>query len=542
MSVAKSGMWRPLPVPPPSGVPVLLAAVETGPSSYTVRVSDLANVWSESLDRKAICLRGWSENTCIDPSDTPENMAKLLSCLRAALDTCQPDHNTTRITLSPAVPANAGEDGITIEMTCPLPGIGSLKWPIHLAKQQSSALASTLIFPLIQAQSDKSREIQSLIQTVRSKDAILTRLINGLEKSGTGLEHVFTSLSGRKKVTRSDAEDKVERLAPFNERDWREQLANDDTQFTTVDQLARSVFSKDELSPQINVGFDVSPAQDDWWRAFKATTPVPGQKPSSSEPASADGPNAPFSQGGPSDNDDSFQVQSTPPHLRLPASSSVGTVEEATYDDSTVGNNNSRVAKDAPSPALSDDSRQFETRKSPNPRQATDGEERLAARPIRSPSSRGSALHQAEDDSETASEASDSDEQVAALKPEPSTCLPPDSPKGRPNQKSGVIGTIGGSAPKSNSEVTATSLDEEASAAKSARPKRLGRIGGEATASSTESGKIWRGRTSGCAEGLSGTVQVRETSQERADRKREELKQELEKKTAAGPAKKKRRF
>ena len=34
----------------------------------------------------------------------------------------------------------------------------------------------------------------------------------------------------------------------------------------------------------------------------------------------------------------------------------------------------------------------------------------------------------------------------------------------------------------------------------------------------------------------------RETSQERADRKRDELKRELEKKAAAGPAKKKRKF
>jgi hypothetical protein len=36
--------------------------------------------------------------------------------------------------------------------------------------------------------------------------------------------------------------------------------------------------------------------------------------------------------------------------------------------------------------------------------------------------------------------------------------------------------------------------------------------------------------------------QVRETSQERADRKRAELQREMEKRAAAGPAKKKRRF
>jgi hypothetical protein len=35
---------------------------------------------------------------------------------------------------------------------------------------------------------------------------------------------------------------------------------------------------------------------------------------------------------------------------------------------------------------------------------------------------------------------------------------------------------------------------------------------------------------------------VRETSQERADRKRAELQKEIEKRAAAGPAKKKRKF
>ena len=46
-------MWRPLP-PFSNGLPPLFVSPSFGASAYTLHVTDLANVWSETLERKAI--------------------------------------------------------------------------------------------------------------------------------------------------------------------------------------------------------------------------------------------------------------------------------------------------------------------------------------------------------------------------------------------------------------------------------------------------------------------------------------------------------
>src|SRR5690242_19223257 len=122
---AGSVTWRPLPLQSAS-LPVLLVSAEMGPASYTIRLTDMANLWTETLERKDICMRGWCENTSIDPSDTPENMAKFLASLQSALDASQPGHENTSLSLSPAKD-DPTSDTLTLKLTCDLPGFKPLK-------------------------------------------------------------------------------------------------------------------------------------------------------------------------------------------------------------------------------------------------------------------------------------------------------------------------------------------------------------------------------------------------------------------------------
>lgn len=170
---------------------------------------------------------GWGEKTSIDPSDTPENMARFLASLQSALDSSQPGHGETSLGLSPAAAADAGDDGLTLRVTCALAGLAPLKWPVHLSKSPPSAIATDLVLPLVQAQYARKRQVESLLQALRHKDAVLNKLSDKREAMGTGLEHVFTALSGRRKVTRSIADDRVKGLAPFDERKWQQDLDRD---------------------------------------------------------------------------------------------------------------------------------------------------------------------------------------------------------------------------------------------------------------------------------------------------------------------------
>lgn len=540
MDSERPGTWRHLPLPASSGVPVLLVSLEMGPSSYAIRVSDMANIWAESLDRKAICMRGWSENTSIDPSDTAENMTKFLSCLKSTLDPNQTGHDETSLTLVPANSSDAGDDGITLNMTCPLPGFNALKWPIHLTKQPPSAIATNLVLPLIQAHLDRKQEVQSLIQMMVDKDSVVTKLSDKLEAMGTGLEHVFTALSGRKKVTRATAEDRVKGLAPFVERKWKKELGSDDAAPSSVNSLIQHVFADTGLEFRSTIEVDKSPELDKWWHDFLPTSQG-SQRKQGKVLASKRRATTPPPESTNRDDDDDFQVQSTPPHLQSTKKSAATSNVPPADDASTEGEGDSTIPDSNPPPVLSDRRRQPETNKPSNSRLgAIGGKKQPAPRRSPSPLPKSKAAKAPLDDEETASEASEDDATASA----PGSSPVP-SPK-KPAAKKGGLGRIGAGAVKPQQDPK-EKIPEELPPLKTKETvaRKLGTIGGGKISKSlkqededdTTRGRLATRKTSSQAE-----ERPRETSEERADRKREELKRDLEKKAAAGPAKKKRRF
>lgn len=512
--------WQPLPQASSSDIPMLLVSVDIGTAAYTVRITDLANIWVENLDRKAIFMRGWSENTSIDPSDTPENMAKFLSSLRSALDPTQPGHEQTALTLSPGSSTEAGDDGLTLLVTCPLPGFQPLKWPIHLKKSPPSAIATDLVLPLLEAQFARKQEVEALLQELSHKDTVITKLADKLEATGTGLEHVFTALSGKKKVARTAAEEKIKGLAPFRKHTWKESLKSYDNNPTNVGDLARNVFDGEGLNKRCLVQVDASPALDKWWHDFKGTSQLVHRS-KQQRTSSAKRSPSPATKSTNVEEDDDFQVQPTPPHLQ---------------------------SKNKSSPiAIADDA-------------STEGEEELAVKPPPQPSARNPESSQdtktnglrataapiSVDEDETASEASD-DEMCTTHGP--SSFLPAPAPS-KPITKAGGLGRIGGAAAKMRAMEAAETTEmkeniENQTTTKPHMPKKLGVIGKKPDTGGSKTSIVdstaKRGRPAEREESQNED-QLRETSQERADRRREELKNELQRKAAAGPAKKKRRF
>ncbi|TFB02720.1 hypothetical protein CCMA1212_004998 [Trichoderma ghanense] len=535
--------WRPLPQATSSDIPMLLVSVDIGTAAYTVRITDMANIWVESLDRKAIFMRGWSENTSIDPSDTPENMAKFLGSLRSALDPTQPGHEQTSLTLSPGSSADAGEDSLTLLVTCPLPGFRPLRWPIHLSKSPPSAIATHLVFPLLEAQFARKQEVESLVQALHQKDAVIGKLADKLEATGTGLEHVFTSLSGRKKVSRAAAEDKVKGLAPFRQDSWRSSLKAIDDCPTNVGDLARNVFDGEGLNRRCQIQVDASPALDKWWHGLKGTSQLVHRRKQQTAP-SAKKSLSPTAKSTSADDDD-FQVQPTPPHLRSKDKSSPVAIAD---DESTADEEDLTVepvpSDQDPRPSTGKPASRLASSGSGEPKPGTSLQDTKAT------GSRATAAPVPEDEVETASEASDEDMPSThpASSPEPTSKPVPVSP--RPTAKVGGLGRIGG-APKRRAAETAAAPDieetetaEDRTTTKPPAIKKLGHIGKKADTGSPKppgADSTKRGRPTEREEPQEED-ETRETSQERADRRREELKKELERKAAAGPAKKKRRF
>lgn len=557
-------MWRPLP-PFSNGLPPLFVSPSFGASAYTLHVTDLANVWSETLDRKTIFRRSIEEDTSIDLTEGPDQMVILLQKLQAAVDPSSPDHHQTSLTLAAASSSGSGGN-ITLLITCMLPGgLKPLKWPVNLFKLPPASLASELVLPLIQAQHSRTYEVQALAASLREKDAVIDRLVNKLAATGTGLENVFNSLSGKRKVTRAFANSQVKGLAPFDLSEWRATASRgpgaappDDVASLVQKALGDSEyldFSGSKISVHENL--------NGWWRdlgpepvvtAVPRPTPKASEEPQSLEPKTVTA----------DDDGDVFQVQATPPHLasKRAAQSNTG-YDDGTTDDEeaavipdscpitsrqqekrparigAIGGVGPKAAKAASRPSHSADAEDDDATVSESDHEAApssppkrdDRQLGITGRkPSRAKSSSPMTLAQPSQNDDAATDSDDASSEKQASSPRKTSSPPPAVAQ----RKRGGLGVIGGRnrrAQKSSSPV-AGEEDTVVEVPSKPKPRAIGAIGKRPHTGTPTSSEPVRG----------GSVEPELTEEQKAEQKRVELAKELERKAAAGPTKKKRKF
>ncbi|KAI1816827.1 XLF-domain-containing protein [Poronia punctata] len=307
-----SPKWFPLPGFP--DLPALLVSARFTPTSYELFVTDLANLWTEKLDRKAILLRSLQENTCIDLSDgDPEQWAVFMSKLQAAIDPTTSDHGLTSISIS-ASDDRKNQDGLNMHITCELPKpLDALHWPVRLTRCQPASLASELVLPLIQAHHEQRCEAEDLKNQLKAKDVVISKLLDKLDVMRVPLEQIFNSLSAKHAVTREAAEDKIKGLAPFDEVKWTSQR----TVKSTPDASAffQCVFGRSGFSCESDMDYGVSSTLNGWWKSLSpglhtASTSAK-KKPRQEAKEKAVVSTTPSEE---TDSED-FQVQTTPERL-----------------------------------------------------------------------------------------------------------------------------------------------------------------------------------------------------------------------------------
>ncbi|EPE09804.1 c6 zinc finger domain containing protein [Ophiostoma piceae UAMH 11346] len=265
--------WRPLPVAPHANVPPLLVATsfDSASSSYSVAVTDLARIWSESLDRRGICMRAFRENTTIDPSYDSEQMGVFLGKIQSAFDARgDPDCSLAL--------ASSGDD-LVVHVSCALPGgLPPLEWPLHLtlSSNPSSSVSSSLVRPLMKDRAQSQRSTAALIAALRQKDAVIAKLVDKLDAVGAGAESAFPSLlpsgggsssrrAGGSRMLRADMERRIKGLAPFDEADFSQQLKVQGDSLDHDSSIASLVSTFGELP----CGQDDFLAEDKpWWQSL----------------------------------------------------------------------------------------------------------------------------------------------------------------------------------------------------------------------------------------------------------------------------------
>lgn len=552
--------WVPLPAFG-NGIPALIVSLKFGTNAYKLHVSDLANVWTESLDRKAIFARSIQEDTSIDLTEGPDQMTILLDYLQAAFDTSSPQHHHTKLTLEAAP-----EGGLVLLITCTLPGgLKPLIWPVNLTRQSPASLTSELVLPLIQSQHARAHEIEDLMTALRQKDAIIDKLIDKLDAMGTGLEDVFNALPGKRRVSRATADAKISGLAPFDRSKWRLDMSQGTPVSSDTASLVQDVLGGPNAIHMKDVGIRASDNLDDWWDHM-GPGPVTALPRESTETAKEEEKTQTQQRPGtPTDDDDDFEVQVTPSRRRqqLDTIENNGTTEG---DGSDAGPSNSlALRKEAKKPpprklgTIGSRGASQHPRSSPGAT-AVDNDDTASesdAEPVKPSPKRGPAKkigmigrkreatpqvvksptppppQPSRQDDDDATE-SDDGSKKAKSPPPPSLPKPAPSPR-----KKGGLGMIGGKAKSATTGKTRSpSLGQDSSTttASATKPKagRLGMIGRR-----RQDEQAQQSSSKHAGQELS---EEEETEEQVAERRRVELAKELERKAAAAPAKKKRRF
>ncbi|KAI1433924.1 XLF-domain-containing protein [Xylaria sp. CBS 124048] len=505
----ESSKWYPLPSF--SGRPALLASARFTASSYTLHVTDLANIWVEKLDRRGILLRSLQENTTIDLVDADvQQWDVFMSKLQAALDPASPDHHLTSLTLA-AHPSSHGD--LILRITCQLPKpLGALIWPVHLAKCQPVSLASELTLPLIKERYVRYHEAEDLMTQLKEKDAVISKLLDKLSTMHTPLELIFNSLSAKHTTTRAAAEEKIKGLAPFDESKWRSQRSIEPPKDATA--LLQDVFGGDlGFSCEADMDLGVSDTLNDWWtklgHGLSVATTSGG---TSGGRARYQVPKTSFREHTATlgrEDDEDFEVQATP----LLSSLSSQTVQANEDDTASEADDDSepipprRVIK--PQAKLGTIGKSFKGLSQPT--QA----------PVTEPARKA--------DDETAS-GSDSGSDNP---PRPPSASPASVERTTPRK--GIIGQIGGKGKAANATESPTKFRPGTAGDNSTSPKKTSvpKIG--------VIGKRTRAEAKGIPNDADAQSDESETEEMKAERKRAELAEELSRQSRV-PARKKRKF
>ncbi|EKD18130.1 uncharacterized protein L3040_007691 [Drepanopeziza brunnea f. sp. 'multigermtubi'] len=593
--------WRPLRICANASaeLPAFLISTSFTPSSFAVHLTDLTYIWTEALDRSAISRRSKEEDTSIVLGDDGQ-FKILLEKIKLGLE----GGEGTALALTVNADADRPSLILNVSVDLP-GDIAPLEWPMRLSAAPQSSMTSLFTIPSLQTRHANMQQVASLTQELKDKDHIILKLLDKLEEQHTELGQIWPQAAGGvgRKVSRQKAEEKVKALAPFDVESWRRELNHEPLEDAA--QLISEVFKErmdvapignsttqeedDEwwegikgMTVNLNTGRCTTNGAKSKKRIAKPTLP----------PKIAEDEN----------KDDAIQVQSTAPGLALASMPTSSSIRESTEEDEATESEDDGLVTSSQRSKIPDSFPRSQPLLSPNPTKGKlgmVGKKKADLPPSPSPPANGEDETTADESSpprekqKTASpspspapapeavphrakkvplgrigarKAAASPPPKPSPEPEPessadtlphdhdhsTTTPPPAPPSSEPKPKRGKLGQIG-----RNRKAASPSPEPPAEASAAATPKKrkLGTIGaGRRRAdkspeaklevdSQEESGRRVLLKDLKDVRTKTPTPEpvVRETSTERADRRREELKKELEAKAKA-PVKKKRKF
>ncbi|KAF3039696.1 hypothetical protein E8E12_002648 [Didymella heteroderae] len=303
--------WRVLELseqPDGEPIPQLLVKPSFKADSYAVFLTCLTNIWSEQVDLPGIVDRAAEQQSPIEVSrrDTAQ-LTILLENVEKSLGSSQDAE--CRLT-------REGSDGITLHTSIRLPEpLDSLTWKFHLQKRTAVTLKNELILPLLVSSHIQYERINDLITTIKNKDKAITRMVDQFESSNLDLAAAFPSIgglkTGRKLIKREQAARHLPALRVFQQDVWRQETSQlVDSDVTTLGLFQEALV---QCSPDVPSNLHATEGAEDWLRNVpsRLTFAKPAVKIKVREPAPVfQGPPRHGHESSPVDDDteDEFEV------------------------------------------------------------------------------------------------------------------------------------------------------------------------------------------------------------------------------------------
>ena len=253
--------WRPLVLHrKPNGVPPLLVKFEFGSSDYQVWLTDLSYIWTECLDRRQIQRRALDVETSIDPTEGSAQLRLFLDKIADALG----QRPGTSVKLGESCDIKHLSLNTSTSLPHPLP---PLEWSILLILAPQLTFASEFVTPLLNQHLSAKLEKTSLLQQIKEKDSVISKLIEKMQGDGVDLGKVFPGVVSSKSgighnaswaITRS-----IKGLRKFDQNQRESQVATENHFSGNLESLLPQIF--DERGKTAGEGLQIED-YGDWWK------------------------------------------------------------------------------------------------------------------------------------------------------------------------------------------------------------------------------------------------------------------------------------
>lgn len=295
------GGWKPLATLSNLGTnaPLLIKYSFTA-TSYSIYLTDLSQIWSESLDRGQIIRRALDAETSIDPSEGTDQLNLLLQKIEGAFA----GQHESKLVLSWS--GNGKDLLLAISASLPAP-LRPLEWRSYLFPAPPALVTTELLLPCLHQLVLIVGETRSLLESLKEKDHVISKLVDKLQSTGIELSAVFPGAAGLRSIKNANSREVAARmvkgLGEFDKSKWRKDLHASFSPPSRISELIQKVFSNNMSEP-----LETNTEQGDsmWWEHLEIGE-VPGGRKSMILPPKANSTSSPASSKA-SEDDTGFQV------------------------------------------------------------------------------------------------------------------------------------------------------------------------------------------------------------------------------------------